>query len=175
MKKTTYSLLWAIALFLLAAVLVFVNLPAKAPPAGADVGELLPEFRITCTDGTEFQLSGQRGKVTVINLWATWCAPCVKELPNFDRLLREHGSEIAVLAVHSPPVTTDVSAYLKESSYSLPFAVDESGSVSALLGASTVLPQTVVLDPDGVVTYNQSGALDYEQLLSLVAAAARRE
>ncbi|MBQ6431504.1 MAG: TlpA family protein disulfide reductase [Oscillospiraceae bacterium] len=182
MKKSTYVLLWTLALALLAAVLVFVNLPEKAPPSvvdptentpvplGAAVGETLPDFTITCTDGSAFTLSAQRGKVVVINLWATWCTPCVRELPNFDRLLRER--KVAVLAVHAPPVTTDVPAYLAAYGYAIPFAVDEDGSLSALLNASTVLPQTIVVSPEGVVTYNQEGALDYETLVSLVDAAA---
>lgn len=171
MKKPIVFLLWALAFALLIAVLIFVNLPGKALPSGAAVGEQLPDYRIECVDGSEFQLSEQRGKVVVINLWATWCTPCVKELPNFDRLLREHASEVSVLAVHSPPVTTDVPDYLEGFSYTLPFAVDDSGSVSELLGASTVLPQTIILDPNGVVTYNQSGALSYEALAALVTAA----
>ena len=55
-----------------------------------------------------------------------------------------------------------------EWSENIPFAVDEDGSLGAILNASTVLPQTVIVDPDGVVIYNQVGALDYETLCSLV-------
>lgn len=161
---------WFPALLLLAGVLLLVNFPEAGPPpaAGAHPGESLPDFSITCLDGSVFTLSEQRGKVVVINLWATWCTPCVKELPGFDRLRAEHPEEVTVLAVHTPPVTTDVSDYLSGFSYAIPFAVDEDGSLSAALDASEVLPQTVVIDPAGVVTYNQVGALDYETLLALV-------
>ena len=172
MKQRHLHLLWIPALLLLAVVLIWVNLPVGAEPiAGAEVGQQLPDFRITCVDGSEFNLTAQRGKVVVINLWATWCAPCVKELPHFDRLQRELPETVAVLALHSPPVTTDVSEYLSDFSYTIPFAVDEDGSLSAALNASTVLPQTVILSPDGIVTYHQEGALHYETLLELVAAA----
>ena len=184
MKRSTSRLLWALALLLLVGVLVFVNLPVDKPaprpaeqettapegespvpegespvPSGAQPGERLPDFRVTCLDGSEFSLSAQRGKVVVINLWATWCTPCVKELPHFDRLLQEHPEEVAVIALHSPPVTTDVNKWLADFSYALPFAVDEDGSLSALLGASTVLPQTLILDREGLVVYNQPGSL----------------
>ena len=172
MKRSTRRLLWALALVLLAAVLVFVNLPqAKALPQGSQPGEQLPDFTVRCVDGSDFTLSAQRGQVVVLNLWATWCTPCVKELPSFDRLQQEHPDEVSVLALHSPPVTTDVKAWLSGYSYQLPFAVDEDGSLAELLGASTVLPQTLILGPDGVVYYNQSGALSYEKLEELVAAA----
>lgn len=167
MSETIRRLFWTAALMLLAAVLLFVNLPEAAPSPGAGVGDALPDFSVQCVDGSSFSLSGQRGKVVVINLWATWCTPCVRELPNFDRLLRERGDAVAVLALHSPPVTADVAAYLADYSYSMPFAVDEDGSLSAKLGASTVLPQTIILSPDGVVTYNQAGSLSYEELCAL--------
>jgi thiol-disulfide isomerase/thioredoxin len=171
MRKQTARLLWTAALILLAAVLALVNLPGKTPPAGAEPGELLPDFSVECVDGSLFRLSEQRGKVVVINLWATWCTPCVRELPSFDRLQREHPGEVAVLALHSPPVTADVAEYLGAFDYEIPFAVDGDGRLSEALGASTVLPQTLVLGPDGVVSYNQSGALSYERLEELIAAA----
>lgn len=172
MKRTVKFALWALALALLAAVLVTVNLPEKPAAApGAAVGEELPDFTVECVDGSTFALSEQRGKVVVINLWATWCTPCVQELPHFDRLQAEHPADVAVLALHSPPVTTDVADYLAAFAYEIPFAVDDDGSLGAALNASTVLPQTIVLDPDGVVTYNQPGSLTYEALLALFDAA----
>lgn len=171
MKRMGKYVLGVLALAVLIAVLVIVNLPEKPAAApGAAVGEALPDFTIECVDGSSFTLREQRGKVVVINLWATWCTPCVQELPYFDRLQREYPAEAAVLALHSPPVTTDVADYLASCSYEIPFAVDEEGSLSAALNASTVLPQTIVIDPDGIVTYNQPGSLSYEALCELVAA-----
>ena len=174
MKKKRIFLLWLPALLLLLAVGLAVNLPAEPPaPAGAEVGQQLPDFTVRCVDGQEFRLSEQRGKVVVINLWATWCAPCVKELPQFDRLQREHPSDVSVLALHLPPVTADVAEYLNDFSYEIPFAVDEAGSLGPLLNASAVLPQTLILSPDGIVTYNQAGALTYEALVRLTEEAGR--
>ena len=172
MNKRTERLLRAAALLLLAAVLVWVNLPEpRQVPAGTGVGERLPDFRIPCVDGGVFTLSQHRGEVVVINLWATWCTPCVKELPHFDRLQRENPGRVAVLALHVPPVTTDVAEYISAFSYEIPFAVDEDGSVSALLNAGTVLPQTVILSPEGIVTYNGAGSLTAEKLAALTAEA----
>ena len=171
MKCRKNRLLWIPALVLLAAVLIFVNLPAGSPPAGAQEGEALPDFSVTCVNGEEFRLSDERGKVVVINLWATWCTPCVRELPAFDRYQKEHPTEVAVLALHAPPVTADVAEYLSAFDYGIPFAVDADGEIAALLGASDVLPQTVIVSPDGIVTYNRSGALTYEALEALAAQA----
>ena len=72
-------------------------------------------------------------------------------------------------------MTTDVAAYLKDYDYAMPFAVDEDGSLGELLNASTVLPQTIILDADGVVTYNREGSLSYEELVSLADEAGGKE
>ena len=169
MKPMLKRLFWGLALAVLAAVLVWVNLPKKdAASPGTAVGEELPDFTVQCLDGSVFHLQEQQGKVVVINIWATWCTPCVKELPGFDKLQQEHSEEVSVLALHAQPVTTDVSAYLADFSYQIPFAVDEDGRLSEALNISTVLPQTLIITPEGIVSYNQSGALDYEELLELV-------
>ena len=189
MKKGLSRLLWIPALALLAAVLVLVNRPAPAAPApapqeslpeddpaiplGTQVGERLPDFTVECVDGSVFTLSEQRGKVVVLNLWATWCTPCVRELPNFDRLLQERDGDLVVLAIHASPVTADVPAYLADYDYTMPFAVDGDGSLCALLEASTVLPQTIILDARGLVRYNSEGSLSYEELAALADAALR--
>ncbi len=177
------------ALALLAAALVFFNLPSGSPvspageetpmadeyassaPVGFHVGEQVPDFTLKCTDGTVFTLSEQRGRTVVLNLWATWCSPCVKELPHFDRLQRAHPGDVAVLAIHSDLVTDDVDAFLAGFDYGIGFAVDSGGEVIASLGGSAMLPQTVVLNPRGEVVYNQVGSVTYEALEELVALA----
>ena len=167
--------IWIPALLLLAAALVFFNLPewkAEEPAVGAAPGELAPDFSLTCLDGSTFRLSETRGRVTVLNLWATWCGPCVKELPAFDRLQQERPDTVSVLAIHSDLVTEDVEAWLADYDYSLAFAVDETGSVISALGGTAALPQTIILDASGRVTYNQVGSMTYEKLAALAAEAA---
>ncbi len=163
------------ALVLLAVTAAAVNLPGnplyggsrKTAATGSSVGEILPDFSVSCLDGSIFTLSEQRGETVVVNLWATWCAPCVKELPHFDRLLREHGDDTAVLAVHCDPVTEDVEAWLAGYDYGFPVALAGGRALADLLGGGDVLPRTVVISPDGTVLYNAAGSVDYETLLRL--------
>ena len=172
MRRNIRIILWSIAIVFLVAVVIFVNFFGKKNiTTGAAEGEILSDFSITCTDGNVFRLSEQKGKVVVINLWATWCIPCVDELPNFEKISEDFTDEVSVIAIHSEPVTTNVSAWLSDYSYTIPFAVDEDGSVNELLNASTVLPQTIVIGKDGVVTYNKSGSLTYEELCDIVSGA----
>ena len=181
-------IVWTLALAVLCAALVYFNRPAPAvseasptpeaaveyasdAPLGHQVGEQLPDFTLTALSGEDFVLSAHRGKVVILNLWATWCTPCVNELPHFDRLQAEHPEEVAVLAIHSDLITDDVAGYLSRFEYGIEFAVDEGGAVIASVGGSTMLPQTVVLDPCGVVTYNQVGSVTYEVLEQLLSEA----
>ena len=84
MRRNIRIILWSIAIVFLVAVVIFVNFFGKKNiTTGAAEGEILSDFSITCTDGNTFRLSEQKGKVVVINLWATWCSPCVNDLPNF--------------------------------------------------------------------------------------------
>ena len=172
---------WALALAILAGALVYFNFLASDGPApspeetqsaelGNAVGQTLPDFTLETMDGGTFTLSEHRGEVTVLNVWATWCGPCVKELPIFEAFAAEH-PDVSVLAIHGPMITEDVSAWLAGTDYSLPFAVDEAGTVTALLGASNVLPHTVVLDRSGAVLYNAPGSITRELLEELYAKA----
>ena len=145
--------------------------PVEAVETGYQVGMTAPDFTVPLYGGGEFHLWENRGKVTVLNFWATWCTPCVAELPYFDRLAEEMGDQVNVLAIHSNLVTEDVEAWLEKAGYAhLPMALDESGEILASLGVSTMLPVTVILDAEGKVCYNAVGSVTYEFLLGQVQA-----
>lgn len=174
MKKSVKYILWTVAVLFLAAVIIFVNFQKNETVySGTEKGDKLENFSITCLDGSDFRLSEQRGKVVVINLWATWCIPCINELPNFDRIQKEYPDEVTVIAVHSAPVTTDVKAWLSDYSYGILFAVDEEGDTGRLLDASDVLPQTIVIDSGGNVVYNGTGSLSYDDLFNIISGTIR--
>lgn len=177
---------WAVALAVLGGALWYYNasepVMAETPDAeeatlseddtavGSQVGMRCPDFTVPLYGEGNFTLADVRGKVVVINFWATWCTPCCNELPYFQQLLETYGDDVAVVAIHSSLITDDVEAYLAKQSYvyTMPFALDETGEVMTALGGSTMLPMTVVLDRDGIVTYNQVGSVTYEKLVSLV-------
>jgi thiol-disulfide isomerase/thioredoxin len=142
-------------------------------PVGYEVGMMAPDFtaEIYGANGEVFQLSQHRGKTVIVNFWATWCTPCCNELPHFDELYRKFGEEVEVIALHSNMVTDDVEGYLSQFDYQMPFALDESGQIIASFNGSTMLPQTVVIDADGIITYNAVGSVTYEMLEKLVSEA----
>ncbi len=141
----------------------------NAIPIGCEVGMQLEDFTIDCFDGSTFHLADTRGKVTIINLWATYCTPCMQELPLFDALYREHGDDIAMLAVHSSIVATvDPAERVAAEDWIIPFALDTNDDmIWKIVDGSTTLPQTIVLDRNGVVIYNQKGSVTAAMLEAL--------
>ena len=135
-----------------------------AAATGSEVGMQCPDFTVPLYGGGEFHLSEARGKVVVLNFWATWCSPCCAELPYFEQLWENYPDDVALVAIHSSLVTDDVPSYIEEMGYEMPFALDETGEVIASLGGSTMLPQTVILDREGTIVYNRIGSVTYEDL-----------
>ncbi len=189
MRKIYPIWAWTAAILLLVGVMIFVNQPAsvaestvdqppsaaEAPiqddtPIGKEIGMRAPDFTAPLygESGGDFSLAEQRGKVVVINFWATWCTPCCAELPYFQQLHETYPDDVVIIALHSNLVTDDVQAYLDKQGYTFPFALDGSGSIIKSFGGSTMLPMTVILDREGKITYNAVGSVNYEKLESLI-------
>ena len=137
-------------------------------PIGFEVGDRLQDFDATCLDGSSFSLADSRGKVVFINLWATYCGPCVKELPHFVELYHEHEDDIAMLAVHANMTTEDVNEYLADKGWDIQFTIDDDNeSIFRIVNGSLALPQTIVLNRKGEVIYNKVGSVTEEMLQQL--------
>ncbi|MBQ7487569.1 MAG: redoxin domain-containing protein, partial [Clostridia bacterium] len=145
----------------------------SSAPVGYEVGEQLEDFTAECLDGSTFHLADTRGKVTIINLWATHCTPCKLELPYFNELYKAHQDDIAMLIVHSSLVVDDVDEYLSDKHYEMPFTIDsEDDEIWDLVGGSSTMPQTIVLNRHGEVIYNQTKSVTPEILEALYQQAA---
>ena len=130
---------------------------------------LAPDFTVPVY-GTDipFVLSEHRGRQVIINFWATWCTPCCNELPYFDEAYQQHKENATIIAIHSDLVTDDVETYLDRYDYQFPFALDQTGEVIKLFGGSTMLPQTIVVDENGIIVYNAVGSITPQQLESFI-------
>ncbi len=186
LPKKTGRALWGGALALLCFALLWFNVldpslggEASSPavpssagwvsdaPVGSRVGEQLPDFTLNCYDGTRFHLAEHRGKVVFLNLWATYCAPCIRELPFFSSLALLHGEDAVVLAVHPALVIEDPAAFLGDQYPGMLFATDEENAVAKAVGDNGVLPRTVVLNRRGEIIYNEAGSVTAEMLSDL--------
>jgi len=119
--------------------------------ASATVGEAAPALDVAQLDGQKFDLSAQRGKVVIVNFWATWCPPCREEMPALDAFYRQHhghGLEMIGLSIDRPRDRSDVTKIMQ--SFSYPAAMLDDAKVNDF-GAPDALPMTVVVDGNGVV------------------------
>ena len=153
----------------------------ETPYRGSSVGDICPDFRLKTYGFDEsgeytlleetFTLSAYRGQVVVINFWATWCGPCIAEIPHFNRT-QEENPDITVVAVQGIADVDDVPWFIYNtkgwSNYALTFLQDTvSGDVSetfVLLGGKDSWPITLIVNADGIVSFTRQGSLSYEKL-----------
>lgn len=120
-------------------------------------GDAAPDFTVELNNGNEFTLSEHEGEVILLNFWATWCSPCVEEMPAFDRLYEEYGDKLQVLAVNSVENKETVDRFVSEKNYKFPFGYDEKAEVNKMY-PSEGIPYTVIIGRDGKVKKTFLGA-----------------
>ncbi|MEU8328395.1 TlpA disulfide reductase family protein [Micromonospora sp. NPDC048839] len=138
---------------------------ATAPAAG---GRALPELTLACfTGGAPVALRDVAGPV-VINVWASWCPPCRKELPAFQRLSERAGGQLQVLGVNSRDSRSAAQAIGEDFGIRFPILVDQGEALQRELERN-FFPMTIFVGVDGRVRHVEaSGALDDAQLAALV-------
>lgn len=109
-------------------------------------------------EGNKMNLISHKGKVVLINVWATWCPPCVAELPGFADLYKDYGDKV-VFAFVANDDEDKVSAFLDKKEYDLPVYFQASYTPKVL--ASNSIPVTYILDKEGNIVVNKTGAANW--------------
>ena len=180
-KKPLEIAAWVTASAVLGGALVYYNFIHKVPQIEkAEVGEMCPDFTLNVykqadgkysANGGYFNVVEQQGKVTVINFWATWCGPCVAEIPHFEELYQNYKEDVSVVAINGDAEESDVSEFLTEKwlDYEIPFAQDTNETNAyGLLGGDGAMPMTLILDREGTVVYHTFSSVTYEKLEELI-------
>jgi cytochrome c biogenesis protein CcmG/thiol:disulfide interchange protein DsbE len=140
-------------------------------PAVAEIGRAAPDFLLRTLDGRELRLSDLRGRVVLLNFWASWCQPCRSEMPEFVRLYstqRDRGLEVVAVDLQEAPAP--VQGFVDEFGMTFPVVFDRTGEVARTYRV-TQLPVTLIIDRDGVIRAAKYGPItpDYiEQELAKV-------
>jgi peroxiredoxin len=164
------TLLWIAAAAIAAIVLAVYFRGSNAPPAGpaALTGQQAPSFSVPQLGGGTSELAAHRGRVLVLNLWATWCPPCRAEMPDLQRLYESYKNRnVDVLGVDQGESAERVAAFAKSLGIRYPILLDQNqqyGRVYAALG----LPTTIVVNPQGIVTRAFDGPLSYPQMVEAI-------
>lgn len=135
-------------------------------------GDASLDFTAQTTAGQSFTLSQQAGKVVLINFWATWCGPCVGELPDIQKLYEEYsaGDKVVILTINSGESASTVQSFMSQKGYTFPVVCDTNGALSYAYGVNAI-PRTVVFGKDGTVKSDLVGARDYQTFKSAVTSA----
>jgi thiol-disulfide isomerase/thioredoxin len=144
---------------------------AKAPPPTAASADTLARATFPDLTGKAQRLDQWRGKVLVMNFWATWCPPCLKEIPEFIRMQARYGDRGLQFVGVAVDQQEKVAAFADRIAFNYPVlvgALDAVELLRALGNQHGSLPFTVIFDRSGAIVAAELGALDEPKLMRLV-------
>lgn len=136
------------------------NGPEVVATGSIKVGEKPPSFSLPTLSGKNVNFpEDYAGQVVIVNFWATWCSPCVEEIPSLERLRRQlKGTDVRVLTINiNDGEEKDVAALLDKSQAHFVTALDPGGKMALTWGTSK-LPETYIINPDGTLHSKIIGA-----------------
>ena len=124
----------------------------------------VPDFEMTLSDGGTLSFKECSGKKVLLNFWATWCGPCVGEMPALQKLADEFPEELVILAVNCSEDKGTVQKFIKNNGYTFPIVLDTDGAIQFIFGGITSLPTTFIIDEEGYIVAAGSGASDADSM-----------
>lgn len=131
------------------------------------VGEPAPDFALATPDNRQIALSDYRGKVVLVNFWATWCPSCVVEMPDYEQVYQKHGQgqgDFVVLGVNLQEEGAFAQEYAAGLGVTFPILLDQDGSVTTHQYQATGMPASFIIDRKGKIHYRHLGPMSGEVL-----------
>jgi thiol-disulfide isomerase/thioredoxin len=167
-----------LAAVLSAAAFLFAAFPAQPADAKAELrpwtGGPTPVLRLKDLEGASRSLEAYRGKVVILNFWATWCEPCREEMPSLNQLRKAlEGKPVEMFAVNVGEGEARIAAFLGKVPLDFPVLLDADAQVSRAWKVR-LMPTTFIIGTDGRVRYTYAGGRDWadESVRARVAALA---
>lgn len=151
----------------LAAALVGLLFVAPSLRSAHAAEEVAPTFTLRDVNNQEVSLESLRGKVVLVNFWATWCVPCMVEMPHLNALyeeLKDQGFVVLSVSTDDARTASRVKPLIKSKGYSFPVLLDKETQVIAQYNPQKTLPYTVVVDRTGKVAYRHAGYTEGDEV-----------
>lgn len=158
MKRVWKPLVLAIVLGTLVASLYSQVSSLKRPPIGTEIGELAPDFTATTLEGETIILSDFRGKIVLVNDFATWCGPCLAETPHLVDIYNAEGGAVVFIGLNLQETEANVIDYKEQFNIPYPLVLDPDGALTEIY-RPVGLPTSWFIDSDGVVRYVHAGPM----------------
>ncbi|MDA3904221.1 MAG: TlpA disulfide reductase family protein [Desulfuromusa sp.] len=138
---------------------IYTNMPTVVSVVAGDIA---PDFQLEDTEGNPVSLASFRGKVVMVNFWATWCPPCIEEMPSMERLNEVMaGDDFVILAINTEKNgRTIVPDFLKKNPHTFPILYDDKAVVQQLYGVYK-FPESYIIRKDGTIAQKVIGPLDW--------------
>ncbi len=121
------------------------------------------DFTLKDLSGKEFSLSDYKGKVILINFWATWCGPCLKEMPDLEKLYQNYkAKDFQILGIAVASKEKDIPKKVQSTGVTYPILLGNNQTV-ADYGSFSSIPQSFIIDRDGSIVMQITGSWHYEQ------------
>lgn len=158
--------------------LIAILFSAKGQKADPDIvrnGQIMPEFTIVSDNGRELKSSTFKGKVIVINFFATWCPPCQKELAEIQKTLwpkYKDNKDFTLLVIGREHNDAELQTYNEKKGFTFPLYPDKNREIYGKF-ATSLIPRTYLIGKDGKVIYQSTGfnEADFETLMKNIAVA----
>lgn len=122
--------------------------------AGSELleGDVAPDFSVKLLTGDTFTLSDNKGKVVFLNFWASWCSPCVAEMPAIQELSEQYEGNVVFIGIDIAENSKKVQDFIAKNGFTYNIGLDENGDISKNLYPSNGIPYTLIIDADGIIT-----------------------
>ena len=154
--------------FLFPALLTFLATPAQAVPLAA--GTVAPAFTRPDLSGKPVSLAALRGKLVLVDFWASWCAPCILEIPHLIALQKQHAGKLEIIGVSMDDDAASARDVAAKYAFNYPLVMGDV-ALGKSFGGVLGLPSLFLIGPDGKVLQNWRGETKPEELDRAVAAA----
>lgn len=162
MTKRVWNLFLVVVALLGGAWIQFARVPTEtdlATVTAAHVNFRAPDFALKTWDGKSVALSNYRGKVVLINFWATWCPPCRSEMPEIQSAAQANPDKLVVLAIDYMETPDLVKPFVEELGLQFPILLDSDGAVARQYNVQG-LPTSFFIDPTGIVRVTNVGGVN---------------